>query len=684
MKKVLLLGFALILGLAVVTQAQFRNVHSLKPSVKNAISIDPVATSQASTVTTPLPNQTKSANIVSVITLGTAANALGWGYAAGTYDHVWADQDLGTVSVIHRMGPGTTPPSFSGYLAMDHAANRGATAADWLINYQVYGAFLNAGGTYYQDACRYPSGGMYNPAGNVDPNNSYLVYFAPNMSYSGSGTWGGYSYGRSKWGSQGDTTKHMNWYAPPPQRYGIPEGFFISAKGTAFAIDRGYDATSAINENHLYLSTGTWSNTTNDYSYTFSLIPLVSQLGTIPAICKVAADPSGNHVWVCAIGNNGGASPVFDSTYYPIFYHSSDGGLTWSDAKAVTLDGPNGIPAILNYISDYRLDSVYRGAANVPPRDQIAYTTAFDGDLTVDKWGNAHFAVAVAFPGGGFSIVSPDGNNSPRFDSTMAIFDIFTVNHGTSFCGRMMGVTKRFRCDVTSSGAASYIDLRTNISRNAAGDKVFVSYQDTWLASVASNNAPDIFARGWDLVQDKLTNNSGQDAATNVTYLSDITQTAYCPDQAQLTFTKPDGSSLIPFVAEMIDNATLDNPVTFKYVPDFSFPQSAFTINGQGPSWGSNCDFPVGITESAAASTLSASIYPNPVKSQATVKVVVPVKGAITIQITNLVGQTVMSLTKNVETTDTFTLDASQLNAGVYFYTVRQGSQKVTGKIIVE
>ncbi|MCX6283913.1 MAG: T9SS type A sorting domain-containing protein [Bacteroidetes bacterium] len=685
MKKVLLLSAALILGLAVVTQAQLRKYPSYKAPVQHMTAIDPVSATQVSTVVQPLPTTTKSASTVSVITIGTAANALGWGYGSGSYDHIWADNDLKAVGVIHRMGPGSAPPSFSGYLAFDHAANYGATTADWKINYQVHAATLNTGGSYYADAARYPQGAIYNPAGNTDTSNAYFCYYAPAFCNTTPSSWGGYTWGTGKWGAQADSTKHLDWYTPPPYR-DIQHGFTITPLGTAFGLGNEYQYLSATDYTYydnLYLSTGVWDNTAHKYNYTASLIPLPQNLGAWSTIEKIAADPTGNNVWIGCIGNNGGATPVFDSTYYPIFIHSSDGGQTWGTPIAVTLDGPTGIPAILNYISDAKLAEVY-SPSPAPSRDQIAYTCVFDGSLTVDKWGNPHFAVGIAFPGGGFSVVSPDGANSPKFDSTLAIFDIFSTNKGTSWCARMMGIPKHFRCNVTSSGAASSIDLRTRISRNATGDKIFVSYQDTWLATATDNTAPDVFARGWDLITDKLTNNSGQDAATNVTYLSNVTQAAFCPDMAPVVFTKSNGSSLLPIAVEGIVSLTLDNPVTFKYIPDFSYAQSAFTIAAQGPVWGSDCSFPVGINEPIAASTLSAEVYPNPVKTIATLKVAVPQKGAVTIKITNLVGQTVMSVTRNVESTDTFSIDASRLTSGVYFYTVIQGSQKVTGKIVVE
>jgi len=680
MKKVLLLGVALLLGLAVVSQAQLRGKYTTyKAPDKNYVAIDPVPTTQGSSVITPLPNQTKSANVVTVLTLGTSANGLGWGYGGGQRDHLWADNDLKAVVYTHRMGPGATPPSFSGYLAMDHAGNYGATLADWAVNYQVYAATLNSGGTYYADAARYPLGAIYNPAGNTTLTNSYLVYFAANLS-DATYSWGGYSYGRGKWGTQSDSTKHLSWYAPPPRRY-IPEGFFISATGKAFMADKQYDQVSGVAPEGIYLGTGTWNSSTNDYSYTYSTLNLDNPFGAGVNSPRVQADPSGQHVWISCVGNNGGATPVFDSTYYPIFWHSSDGGATFGAPIPITLDGPNGLAGILNYISDARLEIVYGGTP--PPRDQVAYTAAFDGDLTVDKWGNPHQIIGVGLPGGGFSIISPDGANSPDFDSTLAVFDIYSIDRGTTWCARMVGISKHFRGRFPSD---TYVeDQRVNISRNATGDKIFYTYNDTWVSSATDNSSPDIFARGWDLLTNKLTNASGADAATNATYLSDVTQNAVGGDQAQMVFTKTDGSSQIPMVCEALVGNDIAQAVTFKYVTNFSFAPGDFTISGSSGPWGTPCLFPVGINEPVAASTISASVYPNPVKEMATVKVTVPTDGSVSVQITNLVGQTVMSMTKNVTTgVNTFNLDGSQLTSGVYFYTVKQGSQKVTGKIIVE
>jgi hypothetical protein len=409
---------------------------------------------------------------------------------------------------------------------------------------------------------------------------------------------------------------------------------------------------------------------------------MVGNLGCTPTTAKVAADPSGNDVWVVGIGNNGGATPVFDSTYYPVFFHSTDGGATWGAPIAVTIDGPTGFPAVLNYISDSRLLQVY---TSLPPRDQVAYTTVWDADLTVDKWRNPHLLIGITLNlGSGFSIYVPDGTNT-NLDSTYCMFDIYSTDRGNTWCARVVGFPKHFNCPATQGGTACPIYSRPNISRNTTGEKIFYTYLDTpTTTSNNDNGAPDVFARGWDLLTNKLTNNSGVDGATNVTFMSNVTGTAIGGDQAQEVFTKPDGSFQIPIITEGCQGLDLGLDVVFHYIPDFKYVQNDFTIDGSGPVWGSNCaTFPVGVND-PSANTLTATVFPNPVKGIANVRISVPQKGNVTIQLTNLVGQTVMSLNRNIEATETFNLDASQLTSGVYFYTVKQGNQKVTGKIIVE
>jgi hypothetical protein len=689
MKRVLLLGLVLVLGLAVVAQ-----VHHLRSDLRQyknidvkTMSADPVNNVQASPVVTPLPNTNKSADVVTVLTLGTSANGLGWGYNGDKKTHLWANDTLQTIVQIHRMGPGAAPPMLSGYLAGDHAGNMGLTLADWSINWQIYAATLNLGGTYYADAGRYPNGAIYNPPGNTDPNNSFIVYHAPNFLNpdQSSAVWGGYSHGSVVWNNEGDSAKILDWYTPPPKRY-IPDGFTVTHKGISFVTDVEYDQGAVVYDQALLFGYGTWNSSNPDkqyYDYTYSSIPLTAEAAiTRPRTPRIAADPSGDIVWIACIDDNDGVTRIDSGYFYPVLFKSTDGGQTWSPPIAIQLYGPTGIPAIENFAPQGKLDSLW-SPPGAPPRDQISYTTWGNLDLVVDKWGRPHVVCAIGVGGStAYSFVTSD--------SCWGIFDVFPVDKyvtaGTDWCARQLGAPKQFQGMFPSS--TYYDDNRPSAASNETGDHVFFTWLDTTDPTATSNSAPDIFARGWNLLTNKLTNANGKDDANNATYLSDVTQAAAAGDAAHTVFTKSDGSHIIPMMCESLTGNDYSQPVTFKYISNFTYPDNAatYSILASSGLGGSPCVAPLAINDTKAMTSLSANIYPNPVHGIATLKVNAPQSGSLTIEVTNLVGQKLMNLNKGVVDSGdhTFNLDATQLTSGVYFYTVKMNNQKVTGKMIVE
>jgi hypothetical protein len=225
---------------------------------------------------------------------------------------------------------------------------------------------------------------------------------------------------------------------------------------------------------------------------------------------------------------------------------------------------------------------------------------------------------------------------------------------------------------------------------NETGDHVFFTWLDTTDPNATSNSAPDIFARGWNLLTNKLTNANGKDDGTNATYLSDVTQAAAAGDASPFAFTKADGSGhYIPMMCESLTGGDYSQPVTFKYITNFSYTDNAATYSipaGSGLG-GSLCNtIYLGNNDTRSMTNLTASIYPNPVHGLATLKVNTPQSGNLNIEVTNLVGQTMMNLNKGVVNSGdhSFNLDATRLTSGVYFYTVKLNNQKVTGKMIVE
>jgi hypothetical protein len=671
MKKIVLFSLMMIAGIVVLAQG----LH-LRPGIPTAKAVQSQQTavepakSMVPLPVTPNSSNTKGTDVVNILTLGTAANAYTYGYAGGQKTIVWADDSLDAIINVHRMGPGTTPPGFSGYLSVDLGVNGAATIGDWTLNWQIYASTLNTGGTYFLDAARYPQGGIYAPPGTTSVNDAYAVYFAPNLSTNGNPTWGGYSYGRTKLGNQSDSTKHMRWYNPPPYTY-ISDGFEITQKGIVLEtdIDQEWSGTTfvAYHEN-LILGRGVWNTGTNDFDYTFSTIPFPTTDAQRPLDDRVAASPDGNTVWIVSLSNNGGAVQVGDSgTYYPILFRSTNGGSNWDSPIAVQLDGPNGIPAIVyNFLSDYRIEQLY---GQMVSREEIPYTTGFDCDIVVDKWGNPHIGVVVGVAAGNYAIAIGD--------SAFAVFDIYSTDKGATWNAVRMGQPWTFRGYYPDDTYTE--DNRVNIASNEAGEFVFVTYQDTQIPGTTDNNYPDVFARGFNLLENKITSDAGVDQAENVTFLSDITQEAFFECTSHYVFSKPNGGHTIPIVTVGMTAPDPALPVTFKYVSDFSFDPGDYTIGVTNPP------FPVGISEENE-DILSVMVSPNPVSDMATLTINLKKSGNLSVIILNTLGQRVMSMEKGMVQAGSqqFTIDASRLPAGVYFCIVQINDKKITSRMIVK
>jgi hypothetical protein len=78
--------------------------------------------------------------------------------------------------------------------------------------------------------------------------------------------------------------------------------------------------------------------------------------------------------------------------------------------------------------------------------------------------------------------------------------------------------------------------------------------------------------------------------------------------------------------------------------------------------------------------------FPNPFSTVTTVNVTLEEASNLSLVVTNLTGQKVMEINKGQvpAQTHTFTIDASNLQSGIYFYTVTAGASQVTRKMIVE
>jgi hypothetical protein len=78
--------------------------------------------------------------------------------------------------------------------------------------------------------------------------------------------------------------------------------------------------------------------------------------------------------------------------------------------------------------------------------------------------------------------------------------------------------------------------------------------------------------------------------------------------------------------------------------------------------------------------------YPNPFRTTSTIKVTLDQAASLTLEISNLMGQKVYhrDLGNMTAGTHPVTIDATNLDSGVYFYTIKSGMSSVTKRMIVE
>jgi len=672
MKKLLLLSLALGFGLMANAQRAYnlkQDLREHKAIEKMMIGIEPAkASSIVSTqeTVTPVVPPTKNTNIVSIIDIGTSANAYSYGYGGGQKQILWAVPELGLITNIHRMGGALDQGGYSGDLGYDVSMDGGLT---WTNMIEMYVAENNAGGDYYTDAARYPYHGVWNPEGNTDINNVWMSFHAPNLDGSNSPeSWGGYSYGAVNMGDPTIRTKNLQSSVPPVYQY-IADASTMTKQGVAWVVDINQDWSSGTvaYQGSLIVNRGEFDEAEGDFIFEQELMDApVAAATTRPSHTQVAFSEDGETGYISFLGDNETVSTISGApSYYPIIAKTTDGGDTWSEFTGIQLAGPNGLSGI---VADLLTDELIAGLYEepLPARDEIPYTTAFDHNITVDNNGNLHIGVIISVTGSDdYSIVTAAGYP--------AAYDIYTSDGGTTWHAIKLGHTNQFR----GTWPGDYTeDNRIQITISPDRETVFVSWLDTDLEDAEDNTRPNIYTRGirpnaWGTAD--LTCVDGADAPTNVTLFSAGMWNASFAAIAQMSLF--DGVKYtIPMtyqpVAPEVDPG---EPVQYKYITNFGYTDADFCI--------------VGNKEIAAASAMEVSQnFPNPFSNETNVRISLTNGSNVSLEVYNITGQKVMIKDFGYKTAGSFTMkiSADELPTGVYFYTVEAGATKVTRKMIVQ
>ena len=559
------------------------------------------------------------------------------------------NEDVGVLSFTHRGRVGYNGAASSGDIMNSHSTDGGDTWTTY--------KFVDNTSAYNN---RYPSGVIYNPQGNTNADDAYVVYCGP--SHTG-GNWDNNYFGSAKF----DSSNVNNVYIPS---YGalIRMGMTATSDGKIHVIGSSY-SSNPYTVDTVYLMTGSFNSTNNAFDWTTFKLDnfnfVTESDGSDAAYVwhwNTAWSDDGQTGYIWTIGRISGND---HRSYQPVVWKTTDAGANWSMMTPFDF-------STITTITD-RLQPM-RGTTNSRPQ----FSSSLDG--TVDANGNLHLMALIK---AAFS----DNNDSLGYSYIVAgvdangavynpIFDVYTT--ATGWDAKFISNIYTFDVPSDESGYGSGTDaigwdLRLQAGRTKDGTKVFASWSDsdTTTAPAGTNGFPlnmfpNLYVAGIDVTNGKQTNptnftmGSAQDGDCYFHYMSDI-------------IISDNGTYKIPLTEIDKGNTPLDF-VTHNYVKGVEFTDADFVTN---PGF------------STPANNNIASVSqnrPNPFSGTTTINVRLNESANVVIEVMNITGQKVMEINNGrmAAGTHTFHINADNLSSGIYFYTVHAGNTSVTKKMIVE
>ncbi len=578
--------------------------------------------------------------------IGTAGNQ--FGPAFGPKTNLEYNRDLNTLVLIHRSNDMAGWPNTANIL-YDISTNGGVT---WL-NDQGPAYFDNTNVT----RARYPQGGIYNPPGNTDPANAYATTFG--IATDGT-NWVDLYKGTTQTGTTTQVQGLYDYatYSLPLSTLGyVPQGGCVVKNTGETWWSAGGNDGAAYNDIVL-LSHGVYNSTTHDFDYTFHNINVPVCTNNAGAKmyndCAVTFNDAGTIGYIVVLGNDWVCNfDVNDSAYGMIVYKTTDSGNNWS--RIHSPDPKLADPLLLN--------------------GGYAYMSSSQMDIGMDGSDHLHIVLPIVpfQPGNGIFLGYTYGS--------WGIFDVSSVDD-FHYTACLVARPQTYYGDFGTAGSTVDPEIqeenRAQFSRSWDGTKVFYTYFDTDTATYGAglNNFPDIHVVGNDLSTNLWT------AESNFSLLSGLS----C-----------DGASTWGNVSYYtINDGTNENvPVAIDVMSNSTGEQIQFFYEGCGAMSnyvnGANCveiTGSLGLNDHSKATTpfSVSSNYPNPYTGKTSIDVSLEKVSDVTVEISNAIGQVLSSVTyKNLRSgVNTISIDGSSLSKGLYFYTVKAGSNTDTKTMSVE
>lgn len=661
-----------------------------------------------------------TANGVMATSNGFSSSRNGFGMLVEECVPLSYNQDLNMVVFTQRIPPttgtyayattGITTPT-SGHMITNSTIDNGTT---WVKASLYTASAVDVSGAL----ARYPSGVIANATGNTDPASASFVGMGPCTDGSGwmanwfasrpaNGTGnvmtGDQQVALSAIGSTGSVAENAYFASYSTTTRGTEvwtAGFQYAADGTTISGVRVYKGVKTG-------ATYTWTSELNTALNDVFVSPDGSTYVSAP---KIAWSSDGQTGYILVNGVYASATGNAQKAYQPNVWKTMDGGVNWAKIND-NYDWKANHPYITGNLSLTGYDSDWNGSTfgndNYP-----AFFESWGGEMTVDNTGMLHYVTAVSagysshpdslgylFGKQGFSNVQNDNIDKPW------VFDFMTSGSGwsTEFLNvlytRALGTTETVGTNAywTTDGSAS-LDYgnRIKVSRTTDGTKMFVCWaeSDTTVIETITpttgpayqahqpNKTPSLFYKAKDFTTGLWSPTSEAvyfDAVENAFYLhqtSEIVMPSACGYTIPTIYiSSSDGSQ----------NAT--NAIDYNYITDLEICNNTYT-NPAGITNGvpfNQTYWIVGVKENKTESISGVSQnFPNPFTGTTAFNVNLKKSEVITVNVTTTIGQVVATkVVKGTTGINEITIDATNLESGIYFYTVVAGDSKVTRKMSI-
>jgi hypothetical protein len=557
--------------------------------------------------------------------------------------------ELEVITVTYTLDPGTYGTNATD-IGIMYSEDMGHTWSGPIVVVDNGDAFVND----------YPSGIFFNPEGNTDPEMAYAI--VQNISHVG-GDWG-YKMWASMRVDGADQSIEVV-HNPDNIEDGYWNQFGLSQRGDQVRclsmLPQG--DWGAYTSAELQPIFGDFNGTDFDWddSELIEMDLLQDAEGTMAWIGGYQGMDGGvdmawsndgmiGYMWMVGVTND------FPSGYQPIVYRTEDAGDSWdfvdvdffTDEMQTLLE-----PYIIETSSGMMIPHIFETTGAVDINGELQMFVAMGSSSADVITYPDSVGWTYTYPGELFNVVfDQDGINNIIHIDTLMTANVVDADEGNY--------------------AGNGWNHRLSIAKNDNEDQFFFTWLDTRTTEPdLKNTAPDLF--GWSRnvqngmsMEESVCFTEGTLYETFYYFTFGAENAVYDALEGNY-YTIPYITSVSP--AEFASNGAGD-PITLSYVTGIEFPM---LVN-------------VGIDNPGQAVNFEVSQnQPNPFTGTTTIEVKTQKASKLMVEVSNLIGQTVYTLDAGtINGTYKINLSAENLEAGVYFYTVRVGEESVTKKMIVE